>query len=134
MYLKGRQLQKTDRMHEVLQQVIHVSHITSTQELAQTMGLKRWQIDCEIDRMIRWGVLKDAQLDIPSAKILLPKEKWADAKVVCSECGAELIINIGRTLVCPYCKTALLGFDREDGCVLSSLLIGIPINYRKLAN
>lgn len=107
MYLRGRQLQKTDRLHEVLHQVIHVSHITSTQELAQTMGMKRVHIDREVSRMIRWGVLKDAQLDIASAKILLPKEEWADVRVVCKECGAELVINIGHTLVCPFCKTAL---------------------------
>ena len=107
MLLAGKNLAKQDRMHKVMHTVVHVSHITQVENMASVMGVRQDVIREAFDRMIRWGVLKNAQFDPVQNKLLLPEEKWADAKVVCKECGAELVINIGQTLVCPYCKTAL---------------------------
>jgi len=107
MYQMGKSLERSDTLHRVLMQVIFVSHITRADRFAEVMNMRRDRIDRELGRMVRWGVLKDAQYDAAQGKLLLPKEKWAEARVICKECGAQLVINIGETLVCPYCKTAL---------------------------
>lgn len=107
MVLFAAWLRRQDRLHKVLHTVIHTSHITQADRMASVMAVNQDVIRKAFCRMIRWGVLAQAQFSFEQNKLLLPEEKWADAKVICEGCGAELIINIGQTLVCPYCKTAL---------------------------
>lgn len=106
MVLLAKWLRKQDRLHEVLNRVIEVSHITQVPVMAKTMALPEDAIRKAFRRMVLWRVLKNAHYSVEEDSLLL-KEPWANVLVECQGCGARLRINIGQTLVCPHCGTAL---------------------------
>lgn len=88
--------------------LVQQEHITSRALIGEVMGLSPKKTDALLNRLIRRGLLDGAWLCEGEDDIRFKKSVWAKQRVVCQSCGAELVVDLGRTLVCEYCGGALL--------------------------
>ena len=58
-------------------------------------------------KMLRMGVLDGAYLEEDDGELQFTKSVWAKQLVECVHCGAKQTVNLGQTLVCAYCGSAL---------------------------
>lgn len=108
-------LQARDRAIERCLYLILHEHFTSIPKIAEFSGMREKKTVAAIRSAVRFGLLEDAQADIQKGEIVFRKCCWARQRVVCVSCGAELVVNLGETLVCPYCGSALRPENRRRG-------------------
>ena len=87
--------------------LIKDDHITSTEELADILGVRESGVHRLVSSLIRKGFLEGAEIDKAQHEIIFRKSVWAKQKAVCRYCGASLIVDYGHTLICDYCGQAL---------------------------
>lgn len=87
--------------------LIKNDHITSLVELGMILGLREKKIKKSVLRLIRAGRLPGASVDEANGEILFTESIWAKQRFICRNCGAELTVDFGHTLVCEYCGQAL---------------------------
>ncbi|MBQ6268005.1 MAG: hypothetical protein IJK64_09590 [Clostridia bacterium] len=87
--------------------LIKDDHITSTEELADILGVRESGVNRLAASLIRKGFLEGAEIDKAQHEIIFRKSVWAKQKAVCRYCGASLIVDYGHTLICEYCGQAL---------------------------
>ena len=87
--------------------LVQNDHITSLDELGNILCLNEKQIEKCVTHLINAGYLEGAFIDKEKREIVFSKSIWANQRIICENCGAELIINYGHTLICEYCGQAL---------------------------
>ena len=87
--------------------LVQQEHITSRALIGEIMGLSRRRTDGLLQRLIRRKLLDGASLRDGEDAIQFTKSVWAKQRVICRSCGADLVVDLGRTLICDYCGGAL---------------------------
>ena len=88
--------------------LVQQEHITSRALIGEIMGLNEEKTDALLKKIIARGLLDGAWLCDGEDEIQFNKSVWAKQRVICRSCGAELVVDMGRTLTCEYCGGALL--------------------------
>lgn len=101
--LLARRANGVSRLYLLVQQ----EHITSISQLCQITGLRREQTLRWLELMIRRGMLDGAWIDEKTDTVRFKKSIWARQRFICAYCGAELTVDLGHTLVCEFCGSAL---------------------------
>lgn len=87
--------------------LVQQKHITSRALIGEILGLSERRTTRLLQRIIRMGRLDGAWLQEGADDIRFKKSVWARQRVICQSCGAELVVDLGRTLICDYCGGAL---------------------------
>ncbi len=95
---------RADRLNGIYT-LVEKQHITSVVQMSEITGWAQDNVKKYILKLIALGDLPNARLE--GDRLILTESIWADQRVICSSCGAELNVNLGQTLVCEYCGGAL---------------------------
>lgn len=87
--------------------LVQQEHITSIQQLCQITGFPEKRVIRLLGLMIRLAMLDGAWIDERTQTVRFRKSIWARQRFVCADCGAVLTVDLGHTLVCEYCGSAL---------------------------
>ena len=101
------------RSMERCRKLVLQEHITGLDSLSEILGLSSEKTTKLLEHMIRTGILEDAWIDADSRELRFRSCLWAHQKMICDNCGAELTVNYGQTLVCEYCGSALHSYPRR---------------------
>lgn len=99
----ARRANRIAQLHLLVQQ----EHITSLRQLCQITDLPHKRTVRLLELMIRRSVLDGAWIDEATETIRFHKSIWARQRFTCSDCGAVLTVDLGHTLTCAYCGSAL---------------------------
>ncbi|MCR5577396.1 MAG: hypothetical protein K6F56_10340 [Oscillospiraceae bacterium] len=113
LYLLNRRFAGRARNMERCRRLVLQEHITGLDSLSEILGLSAERMTALLERMIREGILEDAWIDADSRELRFRSCPWAHQKMICDSCGAELTVNLGQTLVCEYCGSALRSCSRR---------------------
>lgn len=87
--------------------LVELDHITSVPLVSEIIGINRATTRKYIKKLAKMGFLKGANVDEKTGEINLKECIWAKQRVICQNCGAEITVTFGQTLVCEYCGGAL---------------------------
>lgn len=87
--------------------LVQQEHITSIPQLCQITGFRREKTVRLLHQMIRLKMLDGAWIDESRQTVCFRKSIWTKQRFICDDCGAELIVDMGHTLVCEFCGSAL---------------------------
>ena len=87
--------------------LVQIEHITSVAWISEILGISVKRTVSMLKWLIRTEKLDGAEVGIDQDEIWFSKSVWAKQKVICKSCGANLVVNLGQTLVCEYCGGAL---------------------------
>ena len=87
--------------------LVQQEHITSLPLMAEILGLRREKVAALFTKLFSLGFLEGAFLSDDGQELQFKKSVWAKQRVICRSCGAELVVDMGRTLTCAYCGGAL---------------------------
>lgn len=87
--------------------LVREEHITSINTISEIVGKDEKRITSVLQRIIKMGELSGAEVDVKKSEVIFFKSIWAKQIVECYDCGAELTVDCGHTLVCEYCGSAL---------------------------
>lgn len=87
--------------------LVQQEHITSLPQLCQITGFRRERTVRLLGQMIRLKLLDGAWIDEKTQTVCFRKSIWAKQRFVCHDCGAVLTVDLGHTLVCEFCGSAL---------------------------
>lgn len=102
-YCQGKRLKTFTFCYNLIAQ----SHITSVDKLAEISGKSIPRTKRIIKNLIKRKWLDGAEIDDEHNEVVFKRSVWAKQKVVCNNCGAQIIVDYGQTLVCEYCGGAL---------------------------
>ncbi|MBR6922857.1 MAG: hypothetical protein IKH51_11740 [Clostridia bacterium] len=88
--------------------LIELDHITSVPLMSEILGINRARTRRYIKKLGKMRYLKDVKIDEKTGDIILKECIWAKQRVICQNCGAEITVTFGQTLVCEYCGGALM--------------------------
>lgn len=87
--------------------IIKNDHITSISFINEIFGIGEKRIIKYINFLVKLGDLDGAYIDKNEKEVMFTISIWAHQLVSCQNCGAELVVNFGHTLICDYCGSAL---------------------------
>lgn len=99
----ARRANAVSQLHLLVQQ----EHITSIHQLCQITGFSQKRTLRLLGQMIRLGILDGAWIDDETMTVRFRKSIWARQRFVCADCGAVLVVDLGHTLTCDFCGSAL---------------------------
>lgn len=100
-------LMRRNRKIQKCLMLIRKEHITSVSRIGEIVGLSITETRALLTRAIRENLLEGASLQENDDDILFARSVWARQHVVCNNCGAELTVNLGESLICEYCGSLL---------------------------
>lgn len=87
--------------------LIQQEHITSISQISEIIGISETKTVSVLKQLIKMGELDGADVNNTNDEIIFKKSIWARQKFTCKSCGANLVVNLGHTLICEYCNGAL---------------------------
>ena len=87
--------------------LINKEHIVSLKKISDILDIKYSKIEKTVNSLIKSKKINNAKIDKAKGEIIFGKSIWYKQHVVCENCGAELVVDFGQTLICEYCSSAL---------------------------
>ncbi|MBE6719437.1 MAG: hypothetical protein E7571_02125 [Ruminococcaceae bacterium] len=87
--------------------LINKEHIVSIEKISSVLGVDYKKTEKIVGSLIKTKRLENATIDKKAKELVFEKSIWAKQHVVCENCGAELVVDFGQTLVCEFCGSCL---------------------------
>lgn len=109
-FIHARRCRVLNRTYDLIER----EHITRISQLSEILCFSKRHTVKTLRSLIKEGYLQNAEIDEENDELVLKQSIWAKQRVICQNCGAELTVDIGRTLVCNYCGGALKAKRASD--------------------
>ena len=93
--------------------VICDEHITGIYEIGNICGMNDVETGKAIERLIASGELPEATVNRSHGTVEFIRSPWEKQLMICKDCGAEVLVLRGETLVCEYCGSALFAKKKQ---------------------
>lgn len=98
---------KRNHVLEMIEMLVGREHITSVEYISEIIGFDNQKTIRYIKKLIKAGILSGAYIEDGNNEIQFTQSIWAKQRAECLNCGAEIIVNLGQTLICDYCGSKL---------------------------
>lgn len=99
-------MEKGTKFNDKIYSLIYVDHILNVKRISEILGVNKNTVVKSINKMISDNVIRGT-VNHAQTELILFNSIWAHQLCVCNNCGAEISVNLGDTLTCPYCSSAL---------------------------
>lgn len=108
-FMIGLYLIRTNRRRRITKciRLVEREHFTEIPQISEILGIPEEKTRKALQQGIRQGLLEGADVPENGKEIVFQKSVWAKQHVVCENCGAEDVVNLGQTLTCSFCGGAL---------------------------
>ncbi len=93
--------------------VICDEHITRIYDISNICGMNDAESEKAIERLLASGELPEATIDRSHGTVEFIRSPWVKQLMICRDCGAEVLVLRGETLVCEYCGSALFAKEKS---------------------
>lgn len=106
MLLIRRKYRRLDERCRLCQTIVNKGHLRELEKIAECLSDTTENTANFLQQMVEQNLLPGCRVD-KIAGILQIEAEWARKQIICPKCSAEIEIDVGIDLICPYCGAAI---------------------------